>query len=148
MEADEPVFVGESDVKESHFGGEKLKPTADYQAVTQARMTDHKKIMEAITGLIERYLRHESILLKDFEAVDKMMESYYKEYAKKNPRAKPFDSSLAAWMIHEQMFLGGTEFASGGTPGYFWDLIEDECNGGEPVAERHFTHCAALFGMW
>ena len=30
VEADEPVFVGESDVKESHFGGEKLKATADY----------------------------------------------------------------------------------------------------------------------
>jgi hypothetical protein len=109
-------------------------------------MTDHKKIMEAINGLIERYLRRKSIPLKDFEAVNAMMATYYEEYAKKNPRAKPFDSSLAAWMIHEQEFLSGTEFASGGTPDYFWDLIAEECNGGEPVDERHFKHCGALFG--
>jgi hypothetical protein len=109
-------------------------------------MTDHKKIMSAITGLIERYLRRDSILLKDFNAVDKMMDTYNEEYAKKNPRAKPFDSPLSAWIIHEQMFLCGTEFASGGAPYYFWDLIEEECNGGEPISERHFKHCTALFG--
>jgi hypothetical protein len=83
--------------------------------------------------------------LKDFEVVDKMMDTYYVEYAKKNPNAKPFGSSLAAWMIHEQMFLDGTEFANGGTPYYFWDLIENECNCGDPVGERHFTE---LFGVW
>ncbi len=120
-------------------------PTA--RPAHRARMAEFKKVMTAITGLIERYLRKESIPLKDFEVVDKMMDKYYEEYEKKNRRAKPFDSHLAAWMIHEQMFLDGTEFASGGTPCYFWDMIEEECNGGEPVTDRYFKHCTELFGI-
>ena len=107
-------------------------------------MLDYKIIIKAVLTLIERYLRHETISPAEFSKVEEQMEMYWDEYEKKNPNAGPFDSPLSAWMIHEQPFLAGTPHASGGTPSYFWDLIQDECTGGEP-AERHFQHTATLF---
>lgn len=106
-------------------------------------MTD---LTKSITSLIERYLRKEPIDPKKFKELESQMEAYYTEYEKKNKRAKPFDSYLAAWMIHEQEFLAGTPFSSGGPPYYFWELIQDECDGDPPVVDRHFKHCTALFG--
>jgi hypothetical protein len=109
-------------------------------------MSDAKQVMKAIVGLIERYLRHEKILPAEFKKVQEMMNTFEVAFNKKNPRARPFDNPIDAWMIHEQPFLAGTPHASGGPPSYFWELIEGECNGGEPVEERHFQHSAALFG--
>ena len=111
-------------------------------------MLDAKPIMKAIVALIERYLRHETIPLSEFKKVQETMDNYWTEYEKKHPRAKPFDSHLSAWLIYEQPFLAGTAFSSGGTPSYFLDLIEEECEGGESVAQRHFKHCTELFGAW
>ncbi len=101
-------------------------------------MTD---LMKSITRLIERYLRKEPIDPKKIKELNDQIETYYTEYAKKNPSAGPFDSDLAAWMIHEQEYLAG----SGGPPYYFWELIQDECDGDPPVADRYFKHCTTLF---
>lgn len=105
-------------------------------------------IMKAMQDIIEKWLRHKTISTAEFSAVEDQIEMYYEEYAKKNPCADPFDSYLSAWLIHEQLFLVGTVHASGGTPSYFWDLIQEECASGEPVAERHFKHCTELFGAF
>lgn len=98
-------------------------------------------IIKAVQSLIEKWLRRETIVQTEFSAVEKQIEMYYEEYAKKNPRAGPFDSYLSAWFIHEQEFLADIPHASGGTPDYFWDLIQDECANGE----RQFKHCTELF---
>ncbi len=106
-------------------------------------MTD---LMKSITSLIERYLRKEPIDPKKFKELEAQIEAYYTDYEKRHPRARNTGSDLAAWMIHEQMFLAGTPFSSGGPPYYFWELIQDECDGGAPVADRYFKHCTQLFG--
>ncbi len=105
-------------------------------------------IMKAIVCLIEKWLRRETIKPSEFNELEEQMEMYWDEYEKKNPRAGPYDSYLSAWLIHEQLFLAGTPHASGGPPYYFWDLIEEECAGGEPQAERQFKHCTELFGTF
>lgn len=103
-------------------------------------------VMKAIVGLIEKWLQRETISADEFDKMQDQIDMYYKEYEKKHPRAKTFDSYLACWLIHEQPFLAGTPHASGGTPGYFLECIEDEMSGGEPQAERQFKHCTELFG--
>lgn len=108
-------------------------------------MLDHKTIMKAIQTLIERWLRRETISTTEFSAMEDQIEMYWDELAKKNPRVGPFDSSLAAWLIHEQLFLAGTQHESGGAPGYFWDLIQEECVNGEPVENRYCTELFRAF---
>lgn len=104
-----------------------------------------KPVMNAIISLIERYLRQKKISASEFKKVLEMMDNFEAEFEKKNP-GKSF-SPLSDWLIHEQLFLVGTPHASGGTPSYFLDLIDDECEGGEP-ANRYFKHCTELFGVW
>jgi len=82
-------------------------------------MIDAKPIMNAITVLIEKHQKKKPISRAEFKKVDEMMDTYYANYKKKNPRAGPFDSSLSAWMIHEQDSMQGS-------PSYFWDLIVAE----------------------
>ncbi len=84
-----------------------------------------KPIMDAIVRLIEKWLQTQTVSRQDFKKVDEMMEGYYRDFNKKNPHARQFDSQLAMWMIHEREYLPGTPHSNGGPPSYFWDQIED-----------------------
>lgn len=108
-------------------------------------MLDHKIIIKAVLGLIEKYLRRETISHDEYNKVQKMMDTFEIEFKKKNPRTS--FSPLADWLIHEQPYLAGTPHASGGSPSYFLECIQAETEGGEPVVERLFRHCSELFGI-
>ena len=84
-----------------------------------------KPIMNAIIRLIEVWLQTRAVSQQDFKKVDEMMEGYYRDFNKKNPHAREFDSQLSMWMIHDREYLPGTPYSNGGPPYYFWDQIED-----------------------
>ncbi len=93
------------------------------QANTDANTA--KPIMDAVLRLIEKWLQTRAVWPSDFKKVDEMMDEYYRDFKKKNPDARPFDSYLSMWMIHEREFLPGTPHSNGGPPSYFWDQIAD-----------------------
>ena len=84
-----------------------------------------KPIMDAITRLIEVWLQTRAVSQQDFKKVNETMEEYYRNFKKKNPHAREFDSQLSMWMIHDREYLPGTSYSNGGPPYYFWDQIED-----------------------
>ncbi len=84
-----------------------------------------KPIMDAIVRLIEKWLQTHQVSKQDYKKVDEMMEEYYRDFNKKNPYARQFDSQLSMWMIHEREYLAGTPHSNGGPPYYFWEQIED-----------------------
>ncbi len=83
-----------------------------------------KPIMDAVLRLIETWLQTHQVSKQDYKKVDEMMEEYYRDFNKKHPHARQFDSQLSMWMIHEREYLPGTPHNNGGPPYYFWEQIE------------------------